>query len=61
MLNINDAQFRLVKINKETGEVLPISYHHYKSTALYDYNITKTLPGSYDIEIKVDGVWKPYE
>ena len=61
MLNIQDAQFRLVKINKETGEVYPITYHHYKSSAMYDYNITKSLDGTYDVEMKVDGEWVPYE
>ena len=61
MLTINDAQFRVVKIDEETGEIYPITYHHYKSTVMFDYDITRTMDGHYDVEMKIDGEWVPYE
>ena len=61
MYTVETAKYRCVKIN-EDGSTLPISHHHYKSTAMFDYKILKDMDGHYDVEVKNgNGEWVLFE
>lgn len=61
-----DLKYRCVKIN-EDGSVCIISAHSNINSCLYDYNILKTMDGTFDIEHCVGydedglGIWETYK